>query len=71
MSEIKTQLFIHGMKNDSCIATASKALATLPGFISAAFDLAEGVGVVMGDIDPQAACQLLAEQGYPAVVKSA
>jgi len=71
MPEIKTQFFIHGMKDEGCTTAATTALGTLPGFISANFDLAEGVGVVMGDIDPQAACQLLAEQGYPAVVKSA
>ncbi len=70
MSEMETQFYIQGMKDDAGIATANEALKALPGFVSAEFDLAAGVGVVKGDIDPQAACQLLTESGYPAVVKS-
>lgn len=71
MSEIETQFFIQGMKCDGCIATANEALQSLPGFVSAEFDLAAGEGVVKGNVDPQAVCRLLTEKGYPAVVKSA
>ena len=71
MSDMETQFYIQGMKCDGCITTANEALKTVPGFVSAEFDLAAGVGVVKGNVDPQAVCQLLAESGYPAVVKSA
>jgi len=71
MTTITTQFFVHGMTSDECIVEANQALASLPGFVSAEFDLAAGVGVVVGDVDPQAVCQALAEKGYPAVVKSA
>lgn len=71
MSEIETQFFIQGMKCQGCIDTANDALKAVPGFVSAEFDLAAGVGVVKGDVDPQAVCLLLTESGYPAVVKSA
>ena len=71
MSAITTQFYVLGMKDDSCIATANQALAVLEGFVSATFDVGAGVAVVTGDVDPQGACQMLAEAGYPAVVKSA
>jgi copper chaperone CopZ len=71
MAEQRTEYFIQGMKCDGCIAAANEALAQVPGFVSAQFDLAQGVGVVVGDVDPQSVCQALTEKGYPAVVKSA
>jgi len=69
MSE-KTQFFVQGMKCNGCIANANKALAEVPGFESAQFDLQQGTAEVQGDVDPQAVCQALAGAGYPAVVKS-
>jgi copper chaperone CopZ len=71
MAEQTTQFFIEKMKCDGCVTSANEALASLPGFVSAEYDLAAGVGTITGDIDPQAACQILTEKGYPAVVKSA
>lgn len=67
----KTQFYVQGMKCDGCIAKAKEALATLPGYKDAEFDLKAGTALVQGDIDPQAAAQALASVGYPAVVKSA
>lgn len=69
MTEMQTQFYVHGMSDDD-IVTANAALTTLPGFVGAEFDLATGVAVVVGDIDPQAVCQVLGEMGCPAVVKS-
>ena len=67
----QTQYFVQGMKCDGCIANANKALAEVPGFKNAQFDLKQGVAVVEGEVDPQAVCHALAGAGYPAVVKSA
>jgi copper chaperone len=66
----KTQYYVQGMKCDGCIANANKALADVPGFESAQFDLQQGTAQVEGNVDPQAVCQALAGAGYPAVVKS-
>jgi copper chaperone CopZ len=68
---METHYYVKGMKCGGCIAKAREALAQVPGFESADFDLKEGTGVVRGDVDPQAAAQALAGVGYPAVVKSA
>ena len=65
-----TNFFVQGMKCQGCISTANKALAGLPGFVEAEFDLQAGTAVVKGDVDPQAVCHALTEAGYPAVVKS-
>ena len=69
MSET-TQYYVKGMKCNGCIANANKALAELPGFESAQYDLKEGTAEVQGNVDPQAVCQALIGAGYPAVVKS-
>lgn len=69
MSDI-TQFYVQGMKCNGCIANANKALAEVPGFESAQFDLQQGTAEVQGNVDPQAVCQALAGAGYPAVVKS-
>ena len=66
----KTQYFVQGMKCNGCIANANKALAEVPGFESAQYDLQQGTAEVQGNVDPQAVCQALAGAGYPAVVKS-
>jgi copper chaperone len=71
MSDVTTRFYVQSMKCGGCITAANEALATLPGFVSAEFDLAAGEAQVTGDIDPQAVCQILVEKGYPAVVKSA
>lgn len=66
----QTQYYVQGMKCDGCIANANKALAVLPGFETAEFDLTQGTATVTGNVDPQAVCQALGGAGYPAVVKS-
>lgn len=71
MSETTTEFFVQGMKCGGCISAAEKALAGVPGFVSAEFDLEAGTAKVIGDVDPQTICQVLTEAGYPAVVKSA
>jgi copper chaperone len=71
MNEVQSQYFVQGMKCDGCIAKAQEALAKLPGYEAAEFDLQAGTASVKGDVDPQSVCQALAEAGYPAVVKSA
>ena len=71
MSETITEFFVQGMKCSGCSDNASKALADVPGFVSAEFDLAAGTACVVGDVDPQAVCQAITEAGYPTVVKSA
>ena len=71
MSETVTEFFVQGMKCGGCTANATKALVDLPGLVSAEFDFKAGTGRVVGDVDPQAVCQLLSDAGYPAVVKSA
>ncbi len=71
MSETITEFFVQDMKCGGCASSAKKALAEVPGFVSAEFNLDAGTAKVVGDVDPQAVCQTLAEAGYPAVVKSA
>ncbi|MCF6210635.1 MAG: heavy-metal-associated domain-containing protein [Gammaproteobacteria bacterium] len=70
MSASITEFFIQGMKCGGCISNAEKALAGVPGFVSAEFNLDAGTAKVVGGVDPQAVCQVLTEAGYPAVVKS-
>lgn len=65
-----TRVYVQNMKCGGCIANANKALATVPGFEAAEFNLAEGTGVIRGEVDPQAVTHALTEAGYPAVVKS-
>ncbi len=71
MSETTTEFFVQGMKCGGCISNAEKALASVPGFVSAEFDLDAGTARVVGDVDPQTICQVLTDAGYPTVVKSA
>lgn len=68
MSE--THYYVQGMKCGGCVESAKKAVAEVLGVESAEFDLATGTGVVQGDVDPQAICQVLTAAGYPAAVKS-
>lgn len=67
----ETHFHVQGMKCNGCVANANKALADLPGFENASFDLEQGAATIRGNIDPQAACQILTQAGYPAVVNSA
>ena len=67
----QTQFHVQAMKCNGCIANAKSALAKLPGYENAEFDLQAQTAVVYGDVDPQSVCQALGEAGYPAVVKSA
>ena len=64
------QFYVSGMKCGGCAATVKQTLEGMDGVAEAEVDLEQGVASVAGDIDPQSACQLLAEAGYPAVVKS-
>lgn len=70
MSQQQTNFIVSGMKCEGCVATVKEALAQVVGYEDAQVDLAEGVASVRGDVDPQAVCQVLAQAGYPAVVKS-
>lgn len=67
---VQTQYYVQGMKCGGCIDNGNKALAEVPGFESAEFDLEAGTALVLGDVDPQAVCLALGNAGYPAVVKS-
>lgn len=71
MSEYITEFHVEKMKCDGCVAKAKAALAAVPGFESAEFDLDAKVGRVTGNVDPQTVCMALTQAGYPAVVKSA
>jgi len=71
VSDTQTEFYVTGMTCNGCIKKATDALSHIQGFESASFDLEQGTGIVIGDIDPQTATQALTEAGYPAVVKSA
>ena len=71
MSEQQTQFIVSGMKCDGCVSTVKEALTQVVGYEDAQVSLDEGTAVVKGDVDPMAVCQVLAQAGYPAVVKSA
>ena len=64
----ETRFTVKGMKCGGCIAKATEALAILPGFVSADFDLKSGTAVVKGAVDAQAAVNALTKAGYPAEV---
>ena len=67
----KTMFHVSGMKCSGCVDTVQQTLKNVLGYESADVDLEQGTATVMGNIDPQAACQALIEAGYPSVVKSA
>jgi len=67
---IVTRFYVSGMKSGDCSNIANKSFVSLPGFESAEFNIEDGTAIIYGDIDPQAACLLLHEAGFPAVVKS-
>jgi len=71
MSNVVTEYHVEKMKCDGCVAKAKEALASVPGFESAEFDLEAKTGSITGNVDPQSVCLALTQAGYPAVVKSA
>jgi copper chaperone CopZ len=66
MGMVETRYSVKGMKCGGCIAKATEAVAKLPGYVSAEFDLKSGSAVVKGDVDPQAVVNALTGVGYPA-----
>lgn len=67
---METRYSVQGMKCGGCIARATEALAKLPGYEGAGFDLKSGTAVVKGAVDPQAVVRALAAAGYPATARS-
>jgi copper chaperone len=68
MSTNETRYSVTGMKCGGCVAKATEAVAKLPGYESAEFDLKTGSAVVKGSVDPQAVVNALTQVGYPAQV---
>lgn len=66
---VETRFSVQGMKCNGCITRAREALAKVPGFKAADFDLDAGIAVIEGDADPQVVAQTLTDAGYPATVK--
>jgi Cu+-exporting ATPase len=66
----ETRYQVQGMKCGGCIARATEALAKLPGYLSAEFDLKAGTALVRGSLDPQVVIDALASAGYPASLKN-
>lgn len=66
----ETRFSVQGMKCGGCIAKATEALAKLPGYVSAEFDLKAGTAAVRGSVDPQVAINALSSAGYPASLKN-
>ena len=64
----ESRFSVKGMKCGGCVAKATAAVAKLPGYVSADFDLKTGSAVVKGSVDPQAVVQALTQVGYPAEV---
>lgn len=62
----ETHYSVQGMKCGGCVAKATAALSSLPGYVSADFDLKSGTAVVKGNVDPQAVVKALNNVGYPA-----
>ena len=66
----ETRFSVQGMKCGGCIAKATEALAKLPGYVSAEFDLKAGTAAVRGSVDPQVTINALSSAGYPASLKN-
>lgn len=67
---METRYSVQGMKCGGCIAKATEALAKLPGYEGAEFDLKSGTAVVKGAVDAQAVVRALTNAGYPAGLRS-
>lgn len=62
----ETRYSVQNMKCGGCVAKATAALAKLPGYVGAEFDLKAGTAVVKGDVPSPAVIEALAAVGYPA-----
>jgi len=71
MSNTETKFHVSGMTCDGCVKNATTAVLKVTGVEQASFDFNAAAGSVIGDCDPQAVCQALAEAGFPSVVNSA
>ncbi len=67
---METRYSVQNMKCGGCIAKATEALAKLPGYESAEFDLKGGTAVVKGAVEANAVIRALADAGYPAGLRS-
>jgi len=67
---VETRYSVQGMKCGGCIAKATEALAKLPGYESAEFDLQSGTAVVKGTVEGNAVIRALTGAGYPATLRS-
>lgn len=67
---METRYSVQGMKCGGCIAKATEALAKLPGYESAEFDLKSGTAVVKGTVEANAVVRALTGTGYPATLRS-
>lgn len=67
---METRYSVQGMKCGGCIAKATEALAMLPGYESAEFDLKSGTAVVKGTVEANAVIRALTGAGYPATLRS-
>lgn len=61
---------VRGLKCGGCVAKATAALAPLPGYVSAEFNLKDGTAVVKGNVNPQAVIDSLNKVGYPTQIKT-
>lgn len=64
----ETRFDVKGVKCGGCVAKATAALSSLPGYQACAFDIPNATAVVKGDIDPEAVVKALTQVGYPAQV---
>jgi len=67
---VETHYSVQGMKCGGCITKATEALAKLPGYEGAEFDLKSGTAVVKGAVEANAVIRALTDVGYPAGVRS-
>ncbi len=67
---METHYSVQGMKCGGCIAKATEALAKLPGYEGAEFDLKSGTAVVRGAVEANAVIRALTDAGYPAGARS-
>ncbi len=67
---METRYSVQGMKCGGCIAKATEALAKLPGYEGAEFDLKSGTAMVKGAVEANAVIRALTGAGYPAGVRS-
>lgn len=66
MTDPSVRYRVHGLKCGGCVAKAKSALAQVPGYVEAEFDLPTGAVVVRGRADSAAVVRALAHAGYSA-----